>query len=147
MCSTARLITGMSRNRAEYNEYMRKYMKERYAKRRAIAISMLGGRCVDCSSVEDLEFDHADRTTKSFDIGKRLAGCAEERLQDELAKIVLRCQPCHALKSILERGHMPVKGRDVHGTLSSYRYCKCVLCRAAKTAYVRSRRQDRGPEV
>lgn len=50
------------------NEYMRNYMRARYHARRTAGIEKLGGKCVDCSSVEELEFDHVDRSTKVFNI-------------------------------------------------------------------------------
>lgn len=127
----------MPRDKAKNNEYMRKYMADRYARRRASALQALGGRCVDCGSKDDLELDHADPCSKSFEIAKRLAGCAEARLQEELKKITLRCSSCHSLKSVVERGDRPVRNRNVHGTLSSYRYCKCTACREAKAEYMR----------
>lgn len=49
---------------------MRKYMLARYHKRRAEAIRKLGGKCVKCGSEENLEIDHIDPTTKSFEISK-----------------------------------------------------------------------------
>ena len=120
------------RDREKYNNYMRKYVKSRYYKRRQAAIEKLGGVCVDCSSTEDLEFDHADRITKGFDIAKAFSGFSEVRLQSEIAKCVLRCGDCHRTKSAIERGFKPPGS---HGTLGSYRYCKCDLCKKAKSEY------------
>ncbi len=45
-------------------------MLERYHRLRAEWIESQGGKCVLCSSVEDLEIDHVDRATKSFDIAR-----------------------------------------------------------------------------
>jgi 5-methylcytosine-specific restriction endonuclease McrA len=50
-------------------EYLRGYIKAWRAARRAELIEMLGGRCVRCGAVEDLEFDHIDPTTKRFAVG------------------------------------------------------------------------------
>jgi hypothetical protein len=39
-------------------------------RRRETAKQMLGGKCVECRSAADLEFDHSDPATKSFEIAK-----------------------------------------------------------------------------
>lgn len=80
---------------------MRIYMKARYERRRAAAVEQLGGKCVDCNTVDGLEFDHVDSTTKSHSLAKILAGGSEAKVQAELAKCVLRCRPCHEDKSRL----------------------------------------------
>lgn len=124
------------------NAYMANYMLRRYHARRAEALAMLGGVCVDCGATKSLEFDHEDRSTKSFDVSK-LWSTSRERFLAELEKCVLRCSTCHQLKSIVERGQTPA--RDTHGTLSSYRYCRCQLCKEAKRKHNReySARQAR----
>lgn len=133
------------RHREKYNEYMRTYMLRRYHRRRQEAIEMLGGACVDCGSMNDLEFDHADRTTKSLDIAK-MWSYAEERWKAEVSKCVLRCKTCHGYKTIIERGMTIVKGRDVHGTLSSWKYCKCDKCRGAYNTYMKQYKKKRRAE-
>jgi 5-methylcytosine-specific restriction endonuclease McrA len=110
-------------------EYMREYMKARYHRRRADAIEKLGGKCVQCGSTSELEFDHIDPTTKSFVLGTKMAGVSEEKLQSEIAKCQLLCKSCHEAK------HHTAKGK--HGTVSSYRYCKCDDCRKAKSDHNR----------
>ena len=54
-------------------------------------------RCVRCGSTDKLEWDHIDRTTKSFDI----ADCytkKSETILEELKKCQRLCQPCHFAK-------------------------------------------------
>ncbi len=121
-------------NKQEYNKYMREYMLRRYHARRLKAIKQLGGVCIDCGTETNLEFDHIINEDKKL-IGKMFTSASEAKLQLELAKCVLRCKACHRLKTILERGHFPAT--DTHGTLSSYRYCKCALCCKAKSDYMK----------
>ncbi len=128
-------------NREEYNAYMRKYLLEKYYRRKAEAISALGGSCVRCGSTEDLHFDHIDPTLKEHDLGKSFSGLAEVKLQAELLKCQLLCQPCHAQKT--REDHGQENGRETHGTLTSCRYCKCDLCRGAKNEW--NRKYYRGP--
>ena len=45
---------------------MKTYMKERRLKRRNDLIQKAGGKCLNCSSIVDLEFDHVDPKDKSF---------------------------------------------------------------------------------
>lgn len=80
------------------NDYMREYMKTRWQKRRASAILQLGGKCVNCGSVDDLEFDHKDSSEKKFYIS-RMSSCSEAKWQEELAKCQLLCHDCHMKKT------------------------------------------------
>jgi 5-methylcytosine-specific restriction endonuclease McrA len=118
------------------NEYMRKYVAERQRRRMAEAFELLGGECAICGSTSDLEVDHKDPTTKTFNIAEKAAGVSEVKLQAELLKCQLLCNACHTRKSILERGQLPREGR--HGTLTMYRFCKCDECKAAKSTYTKS---------
>ncbi len=122
-------------------EYMRVYMAHRYRRRRNQAIKELGGKCVKCGTSKNLQLDHIKPETKKFAIGARLAGVSEQKFKAELAKCQLLCEECHIEKSIIERGHKIAKG--THGTVSSYRYCKCEACKAAKSEANKQYRQSR----
>ncbi len=119
----------------EYNKKMAEYMLRRYHQRRKEALRYLGGQCVVCGTKEDLEIDHIDPDRKSFGLGK-LWSVAIDKFRQELEKCQLLCSACHEEKSANERGRKRAKG--THGTLSSYRYCKCSECRAAKAAYMKT---------
>ena len=80
----------MKQGTAEYNAYMADYMTRRYHKRRFQAIEYLGGACNHCHATTNLEIDHVDPTSKSFDLGKALSGWAWERILVELDK----CREC-----------------------------------------------------
>ena len=86
------------KNRESYNEYMKVYLAERYASRRAQATASLGGACAHCGETERLDFDHVDPTTKVNRIAKLLLG-PMIKLQAELAKCQLLCKPCHIDKT------------------------------------------------
>ena len=107
---------------------MKEYMFKRYHKRRLEAIKLLGGKCVKCESTKDLQFDHIDPTTKSFTIAKQ-SSIAEYKFWLEIKKCQLLCQECHTKKTLNDLNR--VSAKTTHGTLSSYRYCKCNLCKAA----------------
>jgi hypothetical protein len=108
------------------NEYMNRYMKERWERRRQEAISYLGGECSQCGNNRDLEFDHIDQTNKLFTIATG-SSYSNERFWNEVDKCQLLCDECHTKK------HATAK--ESHGTLSSYRYCRCVLCKKAHSDY------------
>ena len=127
-------------NMTSRNEYFNTYMKDRWKKRKKRGEELLGGKCAQCGSVENLEFDHIAPKTKKFTIGNR-SSCSEKLFLEELAKCQLLCGVCHSLKSISDRGHRVARG--THGTLSSYRYCKCDLCREAKNKYQREAKRNR----
>ncbi len=117
-----------NKDREKYNEYMRLYVLRRYHRRRAEAIKRLGGKCEGCGTLDGLQLDHVNPETKSIDLGK-LWSVSEQRFWAEITKCQLLCQPCHTLKTIKDLGLNNAK--LMHGTVSSYRYCKCDLCRSA----------------
>lgn len=115
----------------------RAWFRARYAKRRATALAILGGKCARCGATDDLEIDHIDPLTKLFQIGSSRGGnCSEVVFLAEVAKCQILCGTCHDTKSLAERGMVTAKG--THGTLSSYRHCKCAECKAAKSDYMKA---------
>lgn len=95
-----------------------KYMLDRYHKIRSICIGLLGGKCTQCESVENLEFDHINKINKSFHIGK-IMNVSLGNLYKELPKCQLLCKKCHLDKTIRESRIM------VHGTQNMYKKYKC----------------------
>ena len=81
--------------REENKDHLNKLAKENRLKRKAIMIEMLGGKCVDCGTTENLQFDHMDPSKKSFNISCVLS----ERMLTELEKCELRCGDCHLEKT------------------------------------------------
>lgn len=122
----------MSRNK----EYMKKYMLDRYHRRRKEAIYFLGGECSVCGSIESLEIDHKESKEKTFTLSKAFAGWSESRVKEELKKCQLLCYICHSLKTRKELSErFNQKEFWEHGTLSGVRYCSCELCLKAKRDY------------
>lgn len=116
------------------NEYMNNYMKQRWQKRRLQAIEKLGGKCCNCTSVDNLQFDHIDPSTKITSIAK-MSSMSEEKFWNEINKCQLLCFACHQTKTLIDLKQQNAK--TIHGTLSSYRYCKCELCKKAKSEYTK----------
>ncbi len=116
------------------------YQLNRYAQVHARAIAHLGGCCAKCGSVELLEIDHIDPSTKSFNISSRTC-LSWERILDELAKCQALCQKCHKDKSD-EEMQIP------HGSgKTGRRNCRCELCaplkRKAQREYTARNRANR----
>lgn len=128
------------KDRDEYNAYMRKYMLRRYHERRQWAIEKLGGKCVKCGSRSKLELDHIDPKKKSFSIGK-LWSVSQKRFEAEVRKCQVLCDEHHTDKTLEDKGQRRAKG--THGTLASYRYCKCAVCREAWNKWSREYRRRR----
>lgn len=116
------------------NEYMRRYFKKRYYQRINKALKKLRNKCVKCLKTTDLQFDHIDRSTKLFAISDHGAH-SEEKFWLEVAKCQLLCEKCHQTKTLIDFNRLSAK--ETHGTLSSYRYCKCELCKKAKSTYMK----------
>ena len=122
-------------------EYHRTYNRERYRRLRAEYVELLDGKCIDCGSTENLEFDHIDASKKSFDIGK-LLNYSKAARDEELKKCTLRCSSCHKKKSVLAGD---IKTVEHGGGASGKRNCPCVLCKARKAEWMKNYRsvQDR----
>lgn len=81
-------------------EYMRDYMRNRARRMRADIITHLGGKCVKCGSLDRLQVDHIDPTTKT---SHRITMWSRVKRDAELAKCQLLCHGCHWAKTIRER--------------------------------------------
>ena len=125
------------KSREEYNAYMREYQKAKYEKRRNGFIEELGGVCVQCNSVDELEFDHIDPETKSFNVAKKMANGAIAVLREEIAKCQLLCKKCHKKKSVAQEevGH----GEGLTGKKN----CRCELCAPLKNEHSKRTMQNR----
>lgn len=98
-------------NREEHNAYHREYAKNNREKinqsvrllkekKKETLIEHLGGKCVGCGAIENLQFDHIDRKQKSFTIGK-CWGYTLEKLIEEAEKCQLLCKECHQYKTTI----------------------------------------------
>ncbi len=115
-------------SRKEYNAWMRERTTRIHIQRRLWALELLGGRCVSCRTREELEFDHVNPATKSFNIGQHLGKYSEKKLEEELAKCQLLCKDCHRKKT----------GVAEHGTRPCYTGgCRCEACTEANKLYYR----------
>jgi hypothetical protein len=116
------------------------YFRQRYARLRAVYINMLGGKCANCGSAKDLQFDHKNAKTKSIDISNYILN-SEKKVLKELKKCQLLCPPCHLEKTRLNNenlGGINVYGVSRHGT--EWRYKKGCRCEACKENYSTIRR-------
>ena len=115
-------------SREEYNTWMRKRTARTHVVRKAWATGLLGGKCVSCGAGEELEFDHVDPATKSFNVGQHLGRYSEKKLREELSKCQLLCKDCHRKKT----------GLAAHGTRPCYvGGCRCEACTEANKLYYR----------
>jgi len=126
------------KDKTAYNAYMKEYMNRRYQRRREYALNLLGNKCYNCGSTEDLEIDHIQPELKSFSISK-FWSIKEDLFLKELEKCQLLCKSCHINKTNNDRG---CNTRDQHGTVVCYDRgkCRCPLCKKAKSAYLKERK-------
>jgi hypothetical protein len=114
--------------------------RQRYQRKRAEAIALLGGRCVTCGTTDDLEIDHVDRATKTYSISLMLSRTPWPQVLQELAKCQLLCHDDHKVKTLNE-----MIGPRAHGTWAAIRraHCKCEVCRKFYNAYRREWRASK----
>jgi len=115
---------------------MKVYMLKRYHDRMNDARDKLGSKCCKCGSLENLQIDHIDPELKSWTIGQ-MWSLSQNKFDEELKKCQLLCFRCHNLKTLEQNGKQDAKSLKFHGTLSTYRYCKCNLCRKAKSDWMK----------
>ena len=122
------------KDKKQYNEYMRKYMLERYHKRLKESKDKFGNICSKCENTNQLEFDHIDSSTKTFTIVK-MWYVSEEKFAKELSKCQLLCKNCHIEKH-----------RSSYHCGTPQRYwtgCRCSKCTKANTNHNREYKKKR----
>ncbi len=116
--------------RARHAEYERL----RYHQRRAAEVDALGGKCAQCGSTEQLEFDHVEPEDKSFNVAERWS-IGLGSWHAETSKCQLLCRDCHQEKTLAWHAQRAAHNRwryQKHG-------CRCDECRADYSAYRRAR--------
>jgi AraC-like DNA-binding protein len=113
------------------------YMAERRNLRRAQAIKVLGGKCVECGAMTDLEFHHLDPDLKVRAISYMLA-YTDTKFWAEVEKCVLLCHDCHKEETLAAYPERE------HGTWSkAFREkCRCSPCQEYRDQ-LNDRRRDR----
>lgn len=123
---------------------MAEYMKARRLKRRLQLIELLGGKCTDCDTTENLEFNHIDRDSKLFELSGKSLDTKWEVILEEANKCELVCKEHHLertreqyesgqIKIWNDKKHLPY----IHGTMRCYQEqgCRCDFCKNAKRVY------------
>ena len=116
---------------------MREYHIKRYYVKKREIISKLGGKCKKCGATKNLQIDHINPKDKQFSV-TLLLSFSWKKVENEIKKCQLLCKKHHMEKTILEQGNKIAKGN--HGTLSSYRYCHCEICKIAMRDWTRKYR-------
>ena len=91
--------------KAEYyqlnNEKIREERRKQHKEKRAKCVEYLGGKCVVCGTIHNLQFDHIKRDTKKYSITRKLT-IKFDNLKEELDKCQLLCVDCHLEKTAKE---------------------------------------------
>lgn len=117
-----------------YGEEKRRYQREWCAKRRAEYFA--GKSCVICGSVDQLELDHIDRTTK---VSNRIWSWSDVRRATELEKCQILCSMHHKEKTRAEN-YKPLTHGDYHKGYG--RGCRCDSCKACVAPHWREYRKS-----
>lgn len=94
-------------------EEMNAYLRDRYRAKRKWAMALVGSECVKCGSTRNLQFDHKDPTSKSFNISSFLRSKTEEEIVVELKKCQILCRDCHKEKSKQETHYQKARGEQI----------------------------------
>lgn len=109
-------------------EKNREYLRERYRKQQDDFIDHMGGVCIGCGAVDNLQFDHIDPSAKSFTISRLWSMKQLPRVYEELEKCQLLCEQCHIKKSAKESSER--NAGFTHGTVYGWmkKHCACGSC-------------------
>lgn len=120
----------------------RLYVNNRRKTRRQALLDLSNNECLKCGSTANLQFDHRDRTQKSFTLSGHPLDKSWETILEEHAKCDLLCAPCHLEKSKLagDLSQEPVNKNNtpyVHGSPRTYSEtgCRCDPCKQSKRLY------------
>ena len=119
------------------------YMRDRRQDNRLRAIQFLCGKCSNCRSLNNLEFDHINHISRTRWVNQLLS-CSWRRITKELMKCQLLCNSCHLKKTLKDIGKKP--WYELHGTVTRYKNynCRCESCRVAHAewflSYVKKKR-------
>lgn len=125
-------------------EINKKYLRERYAAQRQMCFEYKNQyNCIRCGSVEELQFDHIDPSTKEIEISALHPRSRLPELLLELDKCQVLCRECHQTKTAQEFSDRT--DSFTHGTLYAHRTrkCQCSICLDAKDVYNAMRRMKR----
>jgi 5-methylcytosine-specific restriction endonuclease McrA len=91
--------------RVEYKELNREKIREQRRgyrdEKKSYCIEYLGGKCVKCGTIHNLQFDHIKREGKKYEITRKITN-KFDTLKEELDKCQLLCAPCHLDKTASE---------------------------------------------
>ena len=87
--------------REENREKIREQRRAHRDKRRAYCLEYLGGKCVKCGTIHNLQFDHIKREGKKYEITRKITNNFDS-IKEELDKCQLLCAPCHLEKTASE---------------------------------------------
>jgi 5-methylcytosine-specific restriction endonuclease McrA len=113
-------------------EAQREYQRLWIAKRRADFFA--DKYCVSCSSIERLELDHIDPSTKEH---HAIWSWSKARRDIEIAKCQILCHDCHLKKTSAENS------TATHGSRTYYmeHKCRCDKCIVAASEYRQNQRK------
>ena len=98
--------------------------------------------CAKCGSVERLELDHIDPSTK---VSHNIWSWSQTRREAEIAKCQVLCYDCHKKKTAIDVQNWWTEqpNQAVCGTHSCYASgCRCSSCKRAHAAYNRQCRSQ-----
>lgn len=118
---------------SEWSQAKSKARAQRRKSRKLRFIELLGGKCENCNSTEELQFDHLNPNEKQFIIGKFIDK-SDINLLDEVNKCQLLCKKCHHQKTLEKQEYGKLSD---HGTIWRYKKykCRCDLCTKAMSDY------------
>lgn len=106
-CANCHAIRWAQRLREKFQDHQHSRGSAGYlARRAAVAQVKLAAGCTDCgyrTASEALQFDHVEGNGKVAGIG-RMTGVSRRALTEEIAKCVVRCANCHAIKTAAQAG-------------------------------------------
>lgn len=116
------------------------YHKKRRRGRRKKFLMLLGGRCEQCGTRDNLEFDHKRPSRKEFGVSRNI-NAPDDLVKKEVNKCRLLCKTCHKEKTHKSWDYALPPAR--HGSLWMYKkfHCRCNKCKKVMSDYYHAKKK------
>lgn len=89
-----RYVANYQRYRRTHSQQIRVSRTKRLKKLRKECLDLLGGKCENCGTTEQLEFHHINKNDRKFSVSS-MAKYSKEKIFSEVKKCKLLCHKCH----------------------------------------------------
>lgn len=114
--------------------YRKELMAHKYRSRRDFFLKLLGEKCADCDTKENLYLSPTAKANPDYKLNKRMNNAPFDELYEQALQHYIICASCRAKKR---------NGVEHGGGASGVRNCKCAPCKAKKAEFMKNYNAER----